>query len=253
MSKVPVLNVSVDNLTMGEALDAIEQLISKNENSYVFTPNVDHLVRIEKDADFREAYDNASLVLADGMPLLWMAERFGTPLKEKVSGTDLFPRLCGRAAEKGYEMFFLGAAEGVALKAAENLRAKYPGLKVTGTYSPPLGFENDEDELAKIESMLCERSPHILIVCLGTPKQEKFIYTHRERLHAAVSIGLGSCLDVESGNVKRAPAWMSNHGREWFYRLVHSPRRLFRRYIIDDIKILGVYRKYRRLRKNTPR
>jgi len=246
VARIKFMNTEIDNYSMEETLERIDEIISENKNAYVVTPNVDHIVRLEKDEVFREVYRNADLILADGKPLIWISKLYKTPIKEKVSGSDLFPLLCERAAKKEYTMFFLGAAEGVAQKAADNLKAKYPGLSVVGTYSPPIGFEKDKDEMKKIITMVREASPHILIIGLGCPKQEKFIYQYRNELKVPISLCLGASIDFEAGNVKRAPKWMSNAGLEWFYRLCKEPRRMFKRYIVDDLKILGLYFKYRK-------
>ena len=245
MARMKFMNTHVDNLTMGEALDAIDALVCQDSCAYVVTPNVDHIVRLESDAELQAVYRDADLVLTDGKPLIWIAKYYGTPIKEKVSGSDLFPLLCERAAEKGYRMFFLGAAEGVAAKAAENLKARYQGLEVCGVYSPPFGFEKDEAEMEKITALIREADPHILIVGLGCPKQEKFIYANRHRLGVPVSLGLGASLDFEAGNVSRAPAWMSDNGLEWLYRITQEPKRMIKRYLVDDLKILKLARKYR--------
>lgn len=189
---------------------------------------------------------NASLILTDGKPLLWIANWYGTPIKEKISGSDLFPLLCEMAAEKGYKMFFLGAAEGVAAKAAENLMNRFKGLQVVGTYSPPFGFEKDPVEMDKIKSMIKEATPHILIVGLGCPKQEKFMYHHCAELGVPISFGLGASFDFEAGNIKRAPRWMANHGLEWLFRITQDPKRMAKRYLVDDRKILGLAIKYRK-------
>lgn len=142
-------------------------------------------------------------------------------------------------------MFFLGAAEGVAAKAADNLMKKYKGLQVVGTYSPPFGFEKDEEEMRKIKTMIKDVSPHILIVGLGCPKQELFILHHREELGVPVSLGLGASLDFEAGNVKRAPKVMSDMGLEWLYRITQDPKRLIKRYWNDAISIVPILKKYR--------
>ena len=244
--RMDFLNTQVDNLTMDETLDRIEQLISLNKNAYVVTPNVDHIVQLERGGELCDIYQEADLILTDGKPLIWISKLYGTPIKEKISGSDLFPLLCQRAAQKGYKMFFLGAAEGVAAKAAENLTAKYPGLQVVGTYSPPFGFEKNNDELVKIYDMIKSAQPHILVVGLGCPKQEKFIYNHREALGVPISLGLGASLDFEAGNIKRAPKWMSDHGLEWLYRAVSEPKRLAKRYIVDAIEIAPIVWKYRK-------
>ena len=245
MSRMKFMNTEIDNLTMKEALKRIDGIIKENRNAYVVTPNVDHIIQIEKGGELAEVYKNANLILTDGKPLIWISKWYGTPIKEKISGSDLFPRLCYLASKKGYKMFFLGAAEGVAAKAADNLKNRFPGLQVVGTYSPPFGFDKDKEEIKKIIKMIKEVNPHILIVGLGCPKQELFIFHHKDELGVPISLGLGASLDFEAGNVKRAPKWMSNHGFEWLFRITQDPKRMAKRYLVDDIKILELALKYR--------
>ena len=244
MARQKFMNTEIDNLTMQEALETIDALIQENKNAYVVTPNVDHIVQLETNKELQDVYANASLILTDGKPLLWIAKWYGTPIKEKISGSDLFPLLCDMAAKKGYSMFFLGAAEGVAAKAADNLMNKYKGLQVIGTYSPPYGFENDSSEMNKID-MIKKARPDILIVGLGCPKQEKFIYNNYKKLGVPISLGLGASFDFEAGNIKRAPKWMANHGLEWLFRITQDPKRLMKRYLINDMKIFKLAVKYR--------
>jgi len=245
MERMKFMNTQVDNLTMTEALGAIDELIRQNKNAFVVTPNVDHIVQLEAGGELCRVYHNADLILTDGKPLIWIAKWYGTPIKEKISGSDLFPRLCEMAAAKGYRMYFLGAAEGVAAKAAEKLMLRYPGLQVVGTYSPPFGFEKDTKELEKIIGQIKAVHPHILIVGLGCPKQELFILNNKDKLGVPISLGLGASLDFEAGNVKRAPKWMSEHGLEWFYRFLQEPKRMFKRYFVDDVKVIGLALKYK--------
>ncbi|MDM0929799.1 WecB/TagA/CpsF family glycosyltransferase [Clostridium perfringens] len=244
MSRVTFLNTEVDNLTMGEAIDKAEELIIKKKPSYVVTPNVDHIVKLEIDKEFQDVYKNADLILTDGMPLIWISKMKGNPIKEKISGSDFFPKLCERAAEKGYSLFLLGAAEGVAAKAAKNLKEKYEGLNIVGTYSPSYGFEKKDDEIKMIIEMINETKPDILAVGLGAPKQEKFLYKYKNELNVPISLAIGASIDFEAGNINRAPRWMQNCGLEWFYRLCKEPKRMFKRYIVDDLKILSICRKY---------
>jgi N-acetylglucosaminyldiphosphoundecaprenol N-acetyl-beta-D-mannosaminyltransferase len=246
MTRMRLMNTEIDNLTMDEILDAIDSLIKEDNCSYVVTPNVDHIVQLEKDEELKRVYENASLILTDGKPLIWISNWYKTPIKEKISGSDLFPRVCDLAAKKGYTMYLLGAAEGVADKAAKNLMDKYKGLNIVGTYSPPFGFEKDKVELKKIERQIQEVHPDILIVGLGCPKQEKYMYHHCKELDVPISFGLGASIDFEAGNIKRAPRWMSEHGLEWLYRITQDPKRLAKRYLVDDMKIIRIARKYRR-------
>ncbi|MCF7627475.1 WecB/TagA/CpsF family glycosyltransferase [Holdemanella sp. SCCA2] len=245
MARIKFMNTDIDNLTMAETLNEIEKLIQKKNCSYVVTPNVDHIVRLEKDEELQKVYKNASLILTDGKPLIWISKWYKTSIKEKISGSDLFPRVCQLAANKNYTMYLLGAAEGVADTAARNLMKKYPGLNIVGTYSPPFGFEKNEQEMNKIKIQIQDVHPDILIVGLGCPKQEKFMYYHCKELGVPISFGLGASIDFEAGNIKRAPKWMSNHGLEWLYRFSKEPKRLFKRYFVDDLKIIQVARKYR--------
>ena len=245
MARIKFMNTDIDNLTMAETLNEIDKLIQKKNCSYVVTPNVDHIVRLEKDEELQKVYKNASLILTDGKPLIWISKWYKTPIKEKISGSDLFPRVCQLAANKNYTMYLLGAAEGVADTAVRNLMKKYPGLNIVGTYSPPFGFEKNEQEMNKIKTQIQDVHPDILIVGLGCPKQEKFMYYHCKELGVPISFGLGASIDFEAGNIKRAPKWMSNHGLEWLYRFSKEPKRLFKRYFVDDLKIIQVARKYR--------
>lgn len=246
MSRIKFLNTEIDNLSMEEAIEEIDKLITEKEPSYIVTPNVDHIVKLEKDIEFKKVYKNADLILTDGMPLIWISKLYGSPIKEKISGSDLFPKVCDLASQKGYKIFLLGAAEGVASKAANNLREKYRGLNVVGTYSPSYGFESKENEIEHIINIINEKKPDILAVGLGAPKQEKFLFKYREKLNVPVSLAIGASIDFEAGNIKRAPKWMQNMGLEWLYRLYKEPRRMFKRYIIDDMIIFSLILKYRK-------
>ena len=199
MSRLKLMNTEIDNLTMDEALQKIDELIRENKNAYVVTPNVDHIIQLERGGELIDVYKHADLILTDGKPLIWISKWYGKPIKEKISGSDLFPRLCNLASHKGYRMYFLGAAEGVAAKAAEKLEQRFPGLQVVGTYSPPYGFEQDKAELEKIKKQIKDAEPHILIVGLGCPKQELFILHHKDELGVPLSLGLGASLDFEAG------------------------------------------------------
>lgn len=241
MSRVKFLNTEIDNLTMDESIRAIDKLVQNRKPSYVVTPNVDHIVKLDSDEEFRNVYKNADLILTDGMPLIWISKLKKTPIKEKVSGSDLFPKVCELAAQKGYRVFLLGAADGVAAKAAKNLQEKYKNLRIAGTYSPKYGFEKDKKEIEKIISIVKLAKPDILAVGLGAPKQEKFIYKFKDKLNVPVSLAIGASIDFEAGNIERAPRWMQKCGLEWLYRLCKEPRRMYKRYLIDDLKIVKIF------------
>lgn len=240
------MNTYIDNITREEAISYIENCIQKRMIGHVITPNADQIVRIEKDEYFKEICNNAELLLADGTPLMWIAKWYKNPIKEKICGSDLVPELCAIAAKKGYSVFLLGAAEGVADKAAENLQRKNPGLKIAGTYSPPYGFENDVKEIEHINKTLYQSKADLLFVGLGVPKQDIFIYQNMHRYQIPMSFSIGATIDFEAGVQKRAPRWINKIGMEWAYRLLSDPKRMFKRYIIDDMQIFRLAWKYRK-------
>ncbi|WP_320045956.1 WecB/TagA/CpsF family glycosyltransferase [uncultured Ilyobacter sp.] len=239
-NRIKFLNTHVDNLNFKEAIDSTVNLIESLGKSYIVTPNVDHIVKISEDEEFTNIYKNADLILTDGMPLIWVSKLKGAPIKEKISGSDFFPKLCEVAAQKKYSIFLFGAAEGVGEIAAINLKKKYNGINIVGTYSPPYGFENSEDEIKKSIETINKVKPHILAVGLGAPKQEKFIYRNIDKLDIKLALAIGATIDFEAKKLKRAPVWMQNSGFEWLYRVLKEPRRLFKRYFIDSFKVLKI-------------
>lgn len=246
MEKIRFLNTYVNACTMDGCIREIERMIACGASHYVVAVNSDVIVKIEEDAYLKSISDQADMVLVDGKPLIWIAKKYKYPVTEKISGSDLVPKLCERAAEKGYTVYILGGKEGVAEQAKNCLAQKYPDIRIVGTYAPPLGFESDGVELSKINQQISEVSPDILLVCLGCPKQEKFVYENIGKYRAGVSICAGATVDFLAETVKRAPKWMSNCGLEWLYRFLKEPRRLFRRYFIDDVKIFRLAKKYGR-------
>lgn len=246
MEKQPLLNTYVNNVSMVETLQEISRLVEERKKSYVVAINVDVVMKMEKDSYLKKITDEAALTLVDGKPLVWIAKWHRHPVKAKISGSDVVPELCKVAAKKGYSLFIIGGAEGVADKAKANLERDLPGIKVVGTYAPPFGFEKDEVELEKINQMISVASPDLVIACLGCPKQEKWVYENYQKYEGTVSICAGATVDFLAGNVNRAPTWMSNHGLEWLYRFFQEPKRLFKRYFIDDVGVLGLVLKYRK-------
>lgn len=248
MEKQPLLNTYVNNVTMAETLNEICRLIDVKRKSYVLAINVDVVMKMEKDGYLKEISDKADLTLVDGKPLVWIAKWHKNPVKAKVSGSDLVPELCKVAAKKGYTLFIIGGAEGVAEKAKDNLERDIKNIRIVGTYSPPFGFEKDKQELQNINTMISKAHPDILVVCFGCPKQEKWIYENYQKYDSTISVCAGATVDFLAGTVSRAPEWMRERGVEWIYRLFQEPRRLFKRYLVDDVKILGLVWKYRRLK-----
>jgi len=230
-SRVLVGKVAIDAVDLEGALEAIERLIRAGHGGTVFTPNVDHIVLADEDPRFRRAYEEASLSLADGMPVLWASKLLGTPLPAKVSGSDLIEPLTERAASRGYRVFLMGGAAGVAEKARQALQARLPTLEVVGTDSSRVELDGSQDEL--VERIRSAR-PDIVLVALGAPKQEIWSHERREALAPAVLIGVGAGIDFIAGAQRRAPRWMSESGLEWLYRLARDPRRLAGRYFLRD-------------------
>ena len=245
MEKQPLLNTYVNNVSMAETLDEISRLVEEKKKSYVVAINVDVVMKMEKDEYLKKITDEADLTLVDGKPLVWIAQWHKHPVKAKISGSDMVLELCKVAAEKGYSIFIIGGADGIAERAKKNLEHYLPSIKIVGTYAPPFGFEKDEVELNKINEMITDEHPDLVIACFGCPKQEKWIYENYEKYDGTVSICAGATVDFLAGNVNRAPKWMADHGFEWLYRFSQEPKRLFKRYFVDDVKILKLIRKYR--------
>ncbi len=238
-NSVAVLGVPFNNVTMEEAVTIIEQKIDEGGFHQVATANVDFLMHAIHDQELQDILCACSLVVPDGMPILWSARLMGSRLKERVCGIDLVPRLAELAARRGYRVYLLGASEKSSQRAAELLEERYPGLRIVGRYSPPvrpLEQMNHEEILRRIELA----RPDILLVAFGNPKQEKWLSMHRDRLKVPVSIGVGGSLDMIAGTMARAPRWMQKSGMEWLFRAMQEPRRLAGRYI-NDALTLGRY------------
>jgi N-acetylglucosaminyldiphosphoundecaprenol N-acetyl-beta-D-mannosaminyltransferase len=227
-------SIPIDALTMGAAIDAIVSLARSGEGGTVFTPNIDHVVLAEEDPEFREAYARASVSLVDGMPVFWATKLLDRPVPEKVSGSDLVHPLLRRAAMENLRVYLLG---GAAEDCARKLRTDYPSLAIAGTDSARIDRGGNLDEVAK---RIRDAKADIVLVALGAPKQE--IVSHRlsKDVKPAVLVGVGAAIDFIAGRQKRAPAWMSRVGLEWFYRLARDPKRLWRRYLLRDPKFFFV-------------
>lgn len=231
-STVAILGVPFHNVTMDETIAFVDEKIRDRGFHQIATANVDFLVHAIRDKEMQQILCSCDLVIPDGMPILWGSRLLGSPLKQRVCGVDLVPRLAELCAREGHSMFFLGASEQNSFRAAENLKQRYPGLRIAGRYSPPvmpLDLMNHEDILRRIE----RAKPDILLVAMGNPKQEKWLAMHRHRLNVPICIGIGGSIDFVAGAVKRAPRWMQSTGLEWFYRMMQEPRRLVQRYIGD--------------------
>lgn len=232
MEKVNLLNVSVDNVTTLELLEKLDL-----EGGVVFTPNVDHLIKLQYDRDFYEAYNTSSFRVCDSQILMYASKFLGTPLKEKISGSDLFPAFYAyHKNNEKIKIFLLGAAEGIARQAQIKINEKVGREIVVATHSPSFGFEKNEAECEKIINLINESGANVLAIGVGAPKQEKWLVKYRHRLTSIkIFLAVGATIDFEAGHKARAPKWMSEVGIEWAYRLLSEPRRLWKRYLIEGL------------------
>jgi len=233
LSSISILGLPFTNGTMSDFIRAIDKLIAEKKSFHqIATANVNFVVTAMKDPLLRDILRTCSIVTADGMPLVWVSRFFGAKLKERVSGSDLVPRLAELAAARGYRIFILGGETYSSTKAAERLKEMYPGLQIVGCYAPPVEHEFEMDH-AHIIAQIHKAKTDILMVAFGNPKQEKWIAMHRNVLKVSVAIGIGGSLNFIAGSTKRAPMIMQKLGIEWIHRVMDEPQRLFKRYISD--------------------
>jgi N-acetylglucosaminyldiphosphoundecaprenol N-acetyl-beta-D-mannosaminyltransferase len=235
-NRVSLFGVQVDPLRMAEAVDRVWQIVAEPQSKcqFVVTPNVDHVVLLEHSPGLRDAYRQAALVLADGWPVVMASRWLGKRLPERVAGSDLVPHVFDQAtADRPLTAYLLGALPGVAERAAANIHARWPHVRVVGCYSPPLGFEKNEAENEQILARLHAAQADVLVLGLGAPKQELWIAKHHPQVSAKIALCVGATIDFLAGERKRAPRWVQAIGLEWFYRMAGEPRRLVSRYARD--------------------
>jgi N-acetylglucosaminyldiphosphoundecaprenol N-acetyl-beta-D-mannosaminyltransferase len=228
--------VQVDNITLNEALARIEMMIASGKPHLVITPNPEMIVAAQDDVELKETINKADLRLPDGISMVVVSRMLGTPLKERVSGIDLMIKLIEVSALKGYSIFLLGSAPGVAEEAAENLLNRYPGLKIAGTHD---GYFRDDSEVIP---KIVEAEPDLLFAGLGAGRQEKWLNHHLAELKT-VGMGIGGSLDVISGRKKRAPEWVQAMYIEWLYRLITEPQRWKRQLALPKFLYLTLIKK----------
>ena len=245
MSRIKFLNTYIDSLTAQEAKAQVDQMVQKRCPQYVVTPNTDIVMMMQKNPDLLDICNKADLILTDGEMVVKLSKFLGNPIKERVAMTDFVWDVCDLAVEKNYRIFLFGGKEDVLEKGKKRILKKYPNLNICGHYSPPLGFENNPVELEKSLDLISESKADILIVFLGCPKQERFIAKYKDEYQVPVSITMGGCIDFIGADIKRAPMWMQKSGLEWFFRFAQEPKRLFKRYFIDDMQIFPLVLKYK--------
>ncbi|MFZ0039606.1 MAG: WecB/TagA/CpsF family glycosyltransferase [Candidatus Acidiferrales bacterium] len=225
-----VVGVRVDAIQLPEAVAQIERWIESRETGkYVAITGMHGVAESRQDARFRDILNQAGLVVPDGMPLVWLGRWHGHPLRHRVTGSELMLAFCRETGSRPRH-FFYGGAPGVTENLARQLREQF-NITVAGSYTPPFRrlTEAEEKDLAE---QVKTAAPDVLWVGLSTPKQERWMFEHRDNLNVPVMLGVGAAFDMNSGRVKRAPAWMRENGLEWFYRLLSEPRRLWKRYLV---------------------
>ena len=245
MSRIKFLNVNIDSVTSQEAKALVDGMVRDRRPQYVVTPNTDIVMRMQKDEELMRICNEADLILTDGEMVVKLSRFLGNPIKERVAMTDFVWDVCDLAVEKNYKVFLFGGKENVLETGKSRIQKKYQKLNICGYYSPPLGFEKNEEQLDKAIETIKQSEADILIVFLGCPKQEKFIAKYKDRYQVPVSITMGGCIDFIGADIKRAPMWMQKSGLEWFFRFAQEPKRLFKRYFIDDSKIFPLVLKYK--------
>ena len=236
--RITLMGCQVDNLSMEETLGRIEGFIQSGLPHQHVVVNVDKLVKASRDPELRRIINECALINADGMPVVWASRLLGKPLKERVAGVDLFEALMRRAGEKGWRVFLLGAREEVVTKVAETYQRKYPNLVLAGYRN---GYWKGEAEEAMVAEQIRASQADLLFVAISSPKKEQFLGRYQAEMKIPFAMGVGGTFDVAIGRVKRAPVWMQNWGLEWFYRFLQEPRRMFRRYFIDDMAFIWLF------------
>ncbi|MEA5573930.1 WecB/TagA/CpsF family glycosyltransferase [Calothrix sp. UHCC 0171] len=234
MRQINLLNVAIHSITMLELLESLRS------GGVVFTPNVDHVMKLQRDRKFYSVYQEADYRVCDSKILMYVSNLLGTPIKEKISGSDLFPAFYHYYQyDQNIKIFLLGSETQVVKQAQKNVNAKVGRNIVVAAHSPSFGFEKNEQECQKIVELINRSQATVLAIGVGAPKQEIWIAKYRQQLkHIKVFLAIGATIDFEAGNIQRSPKWMSEIGLEWLYRLVNEPKRLWRRYILSAVPFL---------------
>lgn len=243
-SQVNLFGIRIDALNMEGAVAKLVGWLKEERRDcrYVVTPNVDHVVKLRAEADFADAYAGASLVLADGKPVVMASRLRGTPLPGTVPGSDLVPEIFAFCQRRGISLsvFLLGAGPGVADRAAKMIESQWPAISVVGTMSPPFGFEGRPEECEEICRCVSSAKAELLVLGLGAPKQELWIRRHAHQLPVAVALCVGATIDFLAGEKPRAPKVLRALGLEWVHRMLSEPKRLVKRYAHDALVFPGL-------------
>ncbi len=239
MKTISLFGINFSNVSMEEVL---EKFRSPQAKMLTVTPNLDHLAVLQKNLDFQEAYNKSSLILADGWPLIMASKLLRKPIKEKVSGSDLFIKMLPILSENKNTIYIVGPSAEINNALKEKLQLEFPQICVVGMDSPPFGFEKTDYSKILI-SKINKTIPDFLFFFLGSPKSEVFLSKNFNSLHFKVALPLGASIRFYTGHEKRAPIWMQTHGLEWFWRMVHNPKRLVKRYLFDFVSFIPIFMK----------
>lgn len=242
---IRILNADIRNITRDELLRELKKGV-------LITPNLDHLVKLQRDPEFYECYSRAEWVVCDSRVLQLCSRLLPEAFPEAIPGSSFFPAFCDyHKNDADCRIFLLGAMDGVAAKAMDRINNRIGRKLVVGALSPSFGFEKNPDENADIVRIINASGANVVVVGVGAPKQEKWIMAHKDEMPGVdIWMALGATIDFEAGNVARAPRWVQRAGMEWFYRFCREPRRLFKRYFVDDTvffyhfarQLLGLYK-----------
>jgi N-acetylglucosaminyldiphosphoundecaprenol N-acetyl-beta-D-mannosaminyltransferase len=247
IDRVDVLGVHVSAINPMMALAEIERWIATREQHYVCVTGVHGVMESQRDPALREIHNRSGLTTPDGMPLVWAGHRAGASRMKRVYGPDLMLDVLARSAERGWTSYLYGGKDGVPELLAERLAARFPGLRIVGSYSPPFRALTQEEDEAIVERINAT-NPDLVWIGLSTPKQERWMAAHIGRLDAPAMLGVGAAFDIHAGTLRQAPRWMQRSGLEWAYRLYREPRRLWRRYFSNNPRFaLAILRRPPRL------
>lgn len=234
---VSILGVKVHATDMDRALARVESALATGDKGYVCVTGVQGVMEAQSDSNLKRIINGALLTIPDGRPTVWVGWLRGFLKMRQVTGPTMMLRLCALSAEKGYTHFFFGGNDGVAEQLKQSLTQRFPGMKVVGTYTPPFRPLNAEEE-AELIRMVAETKPDFFWVGLSTPKQERFMDQYVSKLDAKLMFGVGAAFDIHTGRIKDAPYWMKLTGVQWMHRIYQDPKRLWKRYLVNNPKFV---------------
>lgn len=248
--RADVLDVQVSAVDMRGAVELLDECIQNGKQGYVCVTGVHGVMEAQEDPKFRDILNRAAINTPDGMPLSWVGWAQGFKNMDRVYGPDFMLEVCKLSIERGYRHFLFGGQEGVAQLLGERLQEAFPGLAIAGTCTPPFRPMNEQEE-RELFALVDETRPDIFWVGLSTPKQERFMSAYLERLGVPMMVGVGAAFDMHTGRLTDAPAWVKRLGMQWLYRLIQEPRRLWKRYLVNNPKFLfGITRQMLGVRRS---